>query len=85
MRYRDRDELERRLAEARPRRRSVHPREVHRILLLAGFERRHGRGDHWVYRRGGSAIVVIDPRIPLLPAYVSAVIRVIEETLREES
>ena len=84
MQYRDRRELEDWIADVRERRRSVHPREVHRVLVLGGFDRRPGKGDHWIYRRGGSGIVVIDPRIPLLPAYVSAVIRVIEEILREE-
>ncbi len=53
------------------------------MLEAAGFTRRFGKGDHWVYhhpdRRGR---LVIDPRSPLLVAYVTKAIRAIEEVLR---
>lgn len=85
MRYRDREELERWVVDARMRRRNIHPREAHRVLVLAGFGRRFGQGDHWVYRRSETALLVIDPRVPLLPAYASAVISAIEQILKEDA
>ena len=65
------------------RRRNVRPQMLHRILEAAGFTRRFGKGDHWVYHhrdRPGRRLVV-DPRTPLLPAYVTKAIRAIEEVL----
>ncbi|MXW25285.1 MAG: type II toxin-antitoxin system HicA family toxin [Dehalococcoidia bacterium] len=65
------------------RRRNVRPQDLHRLLLQAGFTRRFGRGDHWVYRHPhwSGRRLVVDPRTPLLPAYVSKAIRAIEEAL----
>ena len=65
------------------RRRNVRPQLLHRLLEAAGFARRFGKGDHWVYHhpnRPGRRLV-IDPRTPLLPAYVTKAIRAIEEVL----
>ncbi|MXZ89120.1 MAG: hypothetical protein F4081_05310 [Dehalococcoidia bacterium] len=65
------------------RRRNVQPQDLHRLLLQAGFTRRFGKGDHWVYRHSywSGGRLVVDPRTPLLPAYVSKAIRAIEEVL----
>lgn len=72
------EELER----LRKSRRSVRFDDLHNLLTRAGFERRTGKGDHWVYRHPNvERNLVIDPRTPLLPAYVSKAIRAIEEAL----
>lgn len=74
--------LERRLQVLKTRRRSVRPAEMHTLLQEAGFSRRMGRGDHWVYTHPLLAHpLTIDPRNPLLPVYVSKAIRVIETVL----
>lgn len=74
------------LAPLKKRRRSLRPEEMHSLLTAAGFERRYGgRGDHWVYtHRTRPFPLTIDPRNPLLPAYVSKAIRAIEEVLADE-
>lgn len=55
---------------------------MHALLVAAGFERRFGKGDHWVYTHRRRAYpLTIDPRNPLLPAYVSKAIKAIEEVL----
>jgi len=76
-------ELAREIERLKTSRRSVRYEELDQLLVAAGFERRAGRGDHWVYRhpKAGRSLV-IDPRTPLLPAYVSKAIRAIEEVLR---
>ncbi len=69
----------------RTRRRSVKPKQMHRLLVQAGFERRYGKGDHWVYVHPSLPYpLIVDPRNPLLPAYVSKAIRAIEEVLSGE-
>jgi predicted RNA binding protein YcfA (HicA-like mRNA interferase family) len=74
------------LASLRQRRRSVRPQEMHALLTEAGFERRYGKGDHWVYTHPRRPFpLTVDPRNPLLPAYVSKAIRAIEEVLADES
>jgi predicted RNA binding protein YcfA (HicA-like mRNA interferase family) len=74
--------LEQDLAGLKKRRRSVRPEEMHAFLTEAGFERRYGKGDHWVYTHPLRHFpLTIDPRNPLLPAYVSTAIRAIEEVL----
>lgn len=74
------------LASLKQRRRSVRPGEMHALLAKAGFDRRYGRGDHWVYTHPRRRFpLTIDPRNPLLPAYVSKAIRAIEEVLTDES
>jgi len=74
------------LAGLKQRRRSVRPDEMHALLTEAGFDRRHGKGDHWVYTHTKRRFpLTIDPRNPLLPAYVSKAIRAIEEVLADES
>jgi predicted RNA binding protein YcfA (HicA-like mRNA interferase family) len=45
-------ELEQRLASLKTRRRSVDPGEIDALLAETGFERRYGKGDHWVYTHG---------------------------------
>lgn len=78
--------LEQELASLKQRRRSVRPEEMHALLTEAGFERRYGKGDHWVYTHPRRQFpLTIDPRNPLLPAYVSKAIRAIEEVLADES
>ncbi len=73
------------LDSLKTRRRSVHPGEIDALLREAGFERRFGKGDHWVYtHRLRRYPLTIDPRNPLLPAYVSKAIRAIEEVLTDE-
>jgi predicted RNA binding protein YcfA (HicA-like mRNA interferase family) len=67
------------------RRRSVKPGEMHALLTQAGFERRFGKGDHWVYTHASRMYpLTIDPRKPLLPVYVSKAIQAIEEVLADE-
>jgi predicted RNA binding protein YcfA (HicA-like mRNA interferase family) len=74
--------IEQDLAALKKRRRSVRPEEMHALLSEAGFDRRYGRGDHWVYTHPLRHFpLTIDPRNPLLPAYVSTAIRAIEEVL----
>ena len=74
------------LASLKQRRRSVRPSEMHTLLTEAGFDRRFGKGDHWVYTHPRRRFpLTIDPRNPLLPAYVSKAIRAIEEVLTDES
>lgn len=73
------------LAGLKQRRRSVRPEEMHALLSEAGFERRYGKGDHWVYTHPKRRFpLTIDPRNPLLPVYVSKAIRAIEEVLADE-
>lgn len=65
------------------RRRSTRPAELHRFLVDAGFERRMGKGDHWVYSHPELAYpLTIDPRNPLLPAYVSKALRAVKEVTK---
>jgi predicted RNA binding protein YcfA (HicA-like mRNA interferase family) len=78
--------FEQRIASLKTRRRSVDPRELHVLLVEAGFERRFGKGDHWVYTHPRRTFpLTIDPRNPLLPAYVSKAIRAIEEVLADDA
>lgn len=73
------------LAKLKQRRRSVKPKDMHALLTAAGFERRYGKGDHWIYTHPTRRQpLTIDPRNPLLPAYVSKAIRAIEEVLEDE-
>ena len=72
--------------QLKKRRRSVRPKEMHGLLEQAGFERRYGKGDHWVYTHEHTQYpLTIDPRNPLLPAYVSKAIRAIEEVLDDKN
>lgn len=74
--------IEEHLESLKKRRLSVEPDEMHALLSEANFERRHGKGDHWVYTHPDRRFpLVIDPRRPPLPAYVSKAIRAIEEVL----
>jgi hypothetical protein len=78
-------ELEQRITSLKTRRRSVDPREIDVLLAEAGFERRYGKGDHWVYTHPRRRFpLTIDPRKPLLPVYVSKAIRAIEEVLADD-
>src|SRR3990170_1247342 len=53
------------LAGLKQRRRSVRPDEMHALLTEAGFDRRHGKGDHWVYTHTKRRFpLTIDPRNP---------------------
>ena len=71
-----------RIAGLKPRRRSVAPSDMDKLLLAAGFTRRQGKGDHWVYTHSQRPFpLTIDPRNPLLPAYVSKAIAAIEEVM----
>jgi predicted RNA binding protein YcfA (HicA-like mRNA interferase family) len=73
------------IAKLRKGRRSVAPDHMHALLLAAGFERRQGKGDHWIYTHADRGhLLTIDPRNPLLPAYVSKAIRAIEEVLPDD-
>ena len=83
MRYHDRADLREEVERLKQRRRSVRPQLLHRILDQAGFTRRFGKGDHWVYHHPDlpGRRLVIDPRNPLLPVYVTKAIRAIEEVL----
>lgn len=55
---------------------------MHRILAMAGFEREFAKGDHWKYSHPDYAgLLIIDPRNPLLPAYVSRATKAILEVL----
>jgi hypothetical protein len=78
--------LQERVNELKRRRRSVRPQQLDGLLSDAGFERRAGKGDHWVYKHPRRPyLLTIDPRNPLLPAYVSKAIRAIEEVLDDEN
>jgi predicted RNA binding protein YcfA (HicA-like mRNA interferase family) len=78
-------DLERELEELRTRKRSVRPEELHKLLLAAGFTRRFGKGDHWKYSHPKLAeAVIIDPRNPLLVAYVVSGLKAIEKVMRLE-
>lgn len=73
------------LADVKQRRPSVDRHEIHAFLTEAGFERRYGKGDHWVYTHSLRRFpLTFDPRRPLLPAYVSKAIRAIEEVRAHE-
>jgi predicted RNA binding protein YcfA (HicA-like mRNA interferase family) len=73
------------ITQLKQRRRSVRPQELHALLVAAGFARRFGKGDHWIYTHPARRFpLTIDPRNPLLPAYVSHAIRAIEEVLEDE-
>jgi predicted RNA binding protein YcfA (HicA-like mRNA interferase family) len=77
--------IEQELASLKRRRRSARPDEVHALLTEAGFGRRFGKGDHWVYTHPRRRYpLTIDPRNPLLPVYVSRAIRAIEEVLADD-
>lgn len=77
--------LRKELANLKTRRRSVHPKDMHALLREAGFERRYGKGDHWVYTHAKRKTpFTIDPRDPLLPTYVSKAISAIEEVLADD-
>ncbi len=64
-------------------RRSVRPDSIHSLLTRAGFARRAGRGDHWIYTHElYPGILTIDPRRPhLLPVYVGKAIGAIETVM----
>ena len=71
--------------EIKKARRSVRPDEMHALLSEAGFERRFGKGDHWVYTPRRRFPLTIDPRKPHLPpTYVSRAVSAIEEVLDDE-
>ena len=58
---------------------------MHKLLTACGFARRYGKGDHWIYTHPRPRhLLTIDPRNPLLPAYVSKSIRAIEEVLTDD-
>lgn len=77
--------LAEKIADLKTRRRSVDPGELHALLTEAGFSRRYGKGDHWVYTHSARRYpLTVDPRRPLLPAYVSKAIRAIEEVSEDE-
>jgi predicted RNA binding protein YcfA (HicA-like mRNA interferase family) len=79
-------EIQDRLEQLKRSRRSVRPETLDAILRDAGFARRYGKGDHWVYTHPRRRYpLTIDPVTPLLPAYVSKAIRAIEEVLDEET
>lgn len=78
--------LREKVNQLKTRRRSVHPNTVNDLLNEAGFERRYEKGDHWIYTHPSRRYpLTIDPRNPLLPSYVSQVIRAIEEVLSDEN
>ena len=75
-------ELRQEIDRLKRSRRSTKPGDVDRILRRAGFVRRQGKGDHWVYTHSKRRFpLTIDPRNPLLPVYVGKAIRAIEEVL----
>lgn len=79
-------DLATRVADLKRRRRSVAPRDMDKLLVDAGFTRRHGKGDHWVYTHPQRRFpLTVDPRNPLLPAYVSKAIAAIEEVMSDGS
>jgi predicted RNA binding protein YcfA (HicA-like mRNA interferase family) len=78
-------EIRQELAQLKTRRRSVRPKDMHTLLSEAGFDRRYGKGDHWIYTHPKRKTpLTIDPRNPLLPVYVSKAIRAIEEVLAND-
>lgn len=73
------------LTRLKASRRSVRPEHLDALLKAAGFVRRRGKGDHWVYTHDRRRFpLTVDPRNPLLPAYVSKAIRAIEEVLTDD-
>lgn len=78
-------DLQDRLNDLKARKRSVRPKDIDKLLVDAGFIRRQGKGDHWVYTHPNQRYpLTIDPRNPLLPVYVTKAISAIEEVLRDE-
>jgi len=70
------------LEKLKGRRRSIRPADMDKLLRAAGFVRRQGKGDHWVYTHPRRRYpLTIDPRNPLLPVYAGKAIRAIEEAL----
>lgn len=77
--------LPERMAEFRRRKRNVRPRELHKLLTDVGFDRRYGKGDHWIYTHPSLRYPLsIDPRNPLLPVYVKNALRAIEEVSTDD-
>ena len=74
--------LKEEIEQLKKSRRSVRPQKLHRLLDRAGFTRRAGKGDHWVYTHPRlPRLLTVDPGNPLLPVYVSKAIRAIEEVI----
>lgn len=73
-----------RIADLKRRRRSVSPHDMDMLLIEAGFTRRRGKRDHWVYTHPKRPFPpTIDPRNPLLPAYVPKAITAVEEVITD--
>lgn len=77
-------DLAERVERLKTSRRNVRAQDLDRLLRQAGFERRFGKGDHWVYEHPDRVArpLVIDPRTPVLPVYVTKAIRAMEEVMR---
>jgi hypothetical protein len=70
-----------RLADLKQQPRSVAPKELHTLLSDAGFRRRGKRGSTWVYSHPGVEPFTVRDTDPLLPAYVTCGVRVIEQVI----
>jgi hypothetical protein len=71
-----------RLAELKRRPRSASFQEMQRLLVDAGFKRTGRQGATWVYEAPGTGVrVTLRKADPLLPAYVTRTVRVIERVV----
>jgi len=67
------------------RKANVRANDLHAALARAGFEWLYGKGDHGIYTHAQRRkILTIDPRNPLLVAYVNMAIKAIEEVIEAE-
>jgi hypothetical protein len=77
--------VQERIQRIKQHRRSVDPRELHEVLVEAGFTYRRGGRNHVIYSHPGwRGHVSIKQSRPLLPAYVSLALHAIEEVLGDE-
>jgi hypothetical protein len=80
-------DLEREIQKLGQRKANVRPEELHKVLTAAGFTRRFGKGDHWIYSHPAwPPGFTLDPRRPtVLPVYVTTAIRAMKGVLADEA
>ena len=76
---------EKRLQKMASNPKGVRPEELEAALLHAGFEKRPGKGDHRVYRRGGLRVTLDIGRSPALSVYVPQVLETLAAAAAEDA
>lgn len=77
--------VEKELEKPRENPKNVRPEQLEKILLSIGFEKRAGKGSHAVYKMPGNRPLTVPYRRPfLLPVYVKAALKLIDEILENE-